>query len=188
GRQRPRGPRRARGGLVCGLGRHRRSRLGDALNGLVTAQLQHELVEAQVAVLQRDRLHPGLAAARWVGNALRAADVGQVAVVPLDVTGLDLLLGRAHALLDVLPDVRVDELLPEDGRLQVVLDVELDVAALRPEVRGALRLDRAVAVGHRAQFVLGDSVAVPEAEVRRVGGGYVRDPAGGVADLGGQLA
>src|SRR5262249_14389928 len=114
GRQRPRGPRRARGGLVCGLGRHRRSRLGDALNGLVTAQLQHELVEAQVAVLQRDRLHPGLAAARWVGNALRAADVGQVAVVPLDVTGLDLLLGRAEALLEVLHDVRVDDLLPED--------------------------------------------------------------------------
>src|SRR5262252_5352298 len=102
GRERTRGRRRACGGLVCGLGRGRRGGLGDARDGLVAALLQHELVEAQVAVLQRDRLHPGLAAAGWVGNALRAADVRQVAVVALDVTGLELLLVRAEALLEVL--------------------------------------------------------------------------------------
>ena len=192
GGERTRGPCRAgRGGRVHGLGRLRRRRLGDSLDDQVAARLQHELVEAQVAVQQRDGLHPGPAAARRVRDALRAADVGKVAVVALDVTGLELLLVRVEAPLEALHDVGVDDLLEVDIGLQVVDDdavAPLDVAALRPEVPGALRLDRDVVVGHRANVVLGERVAVPEAEVVPVVREDVRDPAGRVADLGGELA
>ena len=175
-----------RGGGSC----LRRRRLRDPLDDGVTAAQQHELVEAQITVQQGDRLHPGLAAAGRVGHAGRAADVREVGVVALDVPRLHLHLGGRERLGQLLHHAGVDDLLVEQVGLQVAGDdpvAALDVDAVRPEVPGPLGLDRHVVVRHRAQVVLGEGVPVAEPEAGPAVREYVRDPAGGVPDLRGQL-
>ncbi len=173
--------------------RHRRRgrlRLGDAGDGDVPARQLDELVEAQVGRHLRDRAHPRLAAARRVRNVGRSADVVQVAVVAVHVAGdrvLRALLESQRRRLgeQLLDHARVDDLLVVEVGVEVVRGDavgRLEVAAVRPEVARALRVDGHVVLGHRAQVVLGERVSEPVADASVGARLDVRDPVLGAAD------
>ena len=87
--------------------------------------------------------------------------------------------------------MRIDDLLVEQVGVEVVrlgAAAPREVGAIRAEVLRSLRFDRDVVVGDRADVVLRERESVPEAEVGPAVREDVRDPAGRVADLGGELA
>ena len=173
-------------------GEGRRGRLGaaDPVDRDAAAREQDELVEAAVHLDVADRLHPRLAAAALVRHAVAAADVGEVAVpafrVAVDQVAqlLRRPVGRRLGE-DVLDRVRVEYLLPEEVRVEVVRAdpvAALDVASVGPEEARPLRVHRHVVLRHHAQVVLRERVAVP---VARPGEGVrldVRDAVLGAPD------
>ena len=146
----------------------RRRGLCDAGHDDVLPGKQRQLVEAQIGIAGRDRVHPLGTMAGRVLDAGGSTDIVQVAVVTGDVTlhgGEDEGFGaeRRRTGEKRVDDLRLPHLCPEDVGVEVA---DRDAVALhrvgllRPEPAAAQPFDRDVVGRHRADVVLRKRVAV----------------------------
>ena len=170
--------------------RRRRGRVRDLRNEHACRGQQVGRVDAVVEIERLGWPYPVGALAGRVLDAVRTADVRQVAVDALDVAldqRADLVAGTAQRVVEQrLDDLAVAQVGEQHVGLQVGREQGhlIAVTGVRTEEAGALTTASDEGVGERADRVLGHREASPEAQRHEVLGDNVRDAVLGPGDRG----